>query len=201
MKQRLLTKMMVFVTLCSTQGAFSLPRDSAVVAGEVIFEEQENQLDIEQLSDKAIVEYSDFSIAENEQVNISQPGIDSVILNRVVGENLSEIYGSLNANGHVFLINPSGILLGGGGHVDVGSLTLTTFDIDNEEFLSGEGLFRAQEDGGKIRIEGDVHANNAVVVLSGGVENSGTIEAKNIDLLTGKSAFLIAEGSEIPIFA
>ncbi|HAF58520.1 MAG TPA: hypothetical protein DCL00_02930, partial [Opitutae bacterium] len=41
-----------------------------------------------------------------------QPNVDSAMLSRVIGDNLSEIYGTLNSNGQLYLINPNGILLG-----------------------------------------------------------------------------------------
>jgi hypothetical protein len=42
-----------------------------------------------------------------------------VVLNRVLSADPSQIYGSLTANGIVFLINPQGVLIGHGAEVNV----------------------------------------------------------------------------------
>ena len=52
--------------------------------------------------------------APGHAVNIAQPGAGSVLLNRVMGNELSTIAGSLTANGRVFLVNPNGVLFGKG---------------------------------------------------------------------------------------
>jgi filamentous hemagglutinin family protein len=52
------------------------------------------------------------SIGSGATVNVRQPNASAVLLNRVTGESMSSIDGALNANGHVYLINPNGILFG-----------------------------------------------------------------------------------------
>ncbi|HEY8966788.1 MAG TPA: filamentous hemagglutinin N-terminal domain-containing protein, partial [Candidatus Methylacidiphilales bacterium] len=63
-------------------------------------------------SNGAVINWDSFSIGANNSVNFLQSGADSSVLNRVVGHNLSEIYGSLTSNGKVFLINQNGIFIG-----------------------------------------------------------------------------------------
>ena len=59
-----------------------------------------------------------------------QPTSSSVALNRVVGNNASTIFGSLTANGHVYLKNPTGVLFAPGAQINVGSLVATTLQAD-----------------------------------------------------------------------
>ena len=94
--------------------AFSLPQGQTVVRGSATFTEQDNTLNINQATPRAIINYNSFNIDAKETVNFIQPSSSSIALNRVVGLDPSAILGSLNANGQVFLINPNGILFGQG---------------------------------------------------------------------------------------
>ncbi|MEY4563993.1 MAG: hypothetical protein RLZZ618_3270 [Pseudomonadota bacterium] len=80
---------------------------------------------------RAVIEWTNFSIGSAARVNIVQPTAQSVLINRVTGagSSASEIYGALNANGRVFLVNPQGIVFGAGAQVNVGSLVATTLDL------------------------------------------------------------------------
>jgi filamentous hemagglutinin family protein len=87
-------------------------------------------------SNRGLIEWSSFSIGSAARVNIVQPNGQSVLVNRVVGSgtggpSASEIYGALNANGRVFLVNPSGVVFGGSAQVNVGSLVATSLDLDS----------------------------------------------------------------------
>ena len=77
---------------------------SEIVTGNVTFTEADNALTINQQTDRAIINL-DFSIGVGETTNFVQPRSSSAVLNRVVGENVSEIYGPLSCNGSVYLFN------------------------------------------------------------------------------------------------
>ncbi len=68
------------------------PQDGQVVAGSAaISQETPNKVGITQTSDKAIIDWNSFSINANEQTRFYQPSAGSVTLNRVVGEDPSQI--------------------------------------------------------------------------------------------------------------
>src|SRR5438105_4102061 len=71
-------------------------------------------LTINQLSDRVIINWRDFSIGAGEITRFIQPSSSAAALNRVFSANPSQIYGSLQGNGHIYLINPNGILVGPG---------------------------------------------------------------------------------------
>ena len=121
------------------------------------------------VNQRDVIRWQEFSIGSGETVRFVQPGADSVILNRVVGGNSSEIFGSLVANGRIFLINPSGIVFGAGSQVNVGSLVASTLN------LKGNGNGNGQMPGQTIEFETGANA--------GGILNAGSITAKDIVFL------------------
>lgn len=166
-----------------------------------------SQAQIQQLTDRAIVDWQSFSIGSNESVLFLQPSDLSVILNRVTGGDPSSILGRLDANGNVFLINPNGILFGPNSVVNVGGLVASSLQLTDEDFLSGNYSFfndRSQDLGavvnqGSIRI-----TDGGYAVLTGpAVINEGTIVAKagNVTLAAGERATLNLDGRDLVHFA
>src|SRR5690606_23322584 len=81
------------------------PEFAKTLAGDVSLSEGASFLNIS-ASDRAIIEWNRFSIAEGETVRFLQPSAAAIVLNRVVGQDPSELFGTLQANGIVYLINP-----------------------------------------------------------------------------------------------
>jgi len=118
------------------------PSGGQVVAGSAtITNPSANGTVINQGSQSAIINWQQFSVGANQYVQFIQPNSSSVVLNRVTGSNPSSIFGSIRANGQVFLINPNGILFAPGSTLDVSSLTASTLDIRNSNFMAGRYVF------------------------------------------------------------
>src|SRR5215467_2134603 len=67
---------------------------------------------VDQSSNRAIINWNTFNIRQGETTTFVQPNSSSVVLNRVTGGlGASDISGTLNANGRVFLINRDGVLV------------------------------------------------------------------------------------------
>src|SRR3954468_14853217 len=111
----------------TTPGA--LPAGGQVASGSATLTYSPNKLQIDQGTNKAILQWDSFSIGSSAWVNFSQPSPSSVALNRVTGNNPSEIFGRLSSNGQVFLTNPNGVLFAPSASVDVGGLFATTLAI------------------------------------------------------------------------
>jgi filamentous hemagglutinin family protein len=159
--------------------AQALPQGGNVAAGSGSINQSGNNMTVNQGTQKLIVDWQSFGIAAGESVQFVQPSSSAVALNRVLGNNSSEIFGSLSANGQVFLTNPNGILFGATAQVDVGGLVASTLAISNEDFLSGHYVFSG-EDGGVIRNQGTLRARDGGVIalLAPEVRNEGLILAK-----------------------
>src|SRR5829696_6586723 len=117
------------------------PVGGVVRAGEARIDANGASTRIEQFSDRAIIDWRSFGIGAADQVIFLQPSAQAATLNRVTGEQASVILGRLDANGQVFLINPNGIIFGGGAQVNVATLIASTSNISNTNFMSGQLIF------------------------------------------------------------
>lgn len=137
-------------------------------------------MNLQQGSDRAIVNWTSFSIGQTESVNISQPGVSSVMLNRVTGALPSSIAGSLTANGRVFLVNPNGVVFGAGSRVSTGGLVASTLGISDDDFNNGRWNF-SRVDGNTAAVinRGDLKAGpgGTIALLGAVVRNEGSIKA------------------------
>ena len=129
----------LLASLCSAPVSAN-PMGEKIQAGMAQFDRTGSQLTVHQQSDKAIIHWQDFSIAAGETTQFVQPSSSSAVLNRVTGGNLSEIMGTLNANGQVFLINPNGIVIGKDGVINTQSFIGSTLDVSDAQFLNSDDL-------------------------------------------------------------
>jgi hypothetical protein len=91
--------MAVSAALLPFGSAYALPTGEQVVAGQVTVTRPTVQtMQINQGTQKGIVNWQGFSIGASEHVNVSQLNASSVLLNRVVGNNPSEIFGRQSGN-------------------------------------------------------------------------------------------------------
>src|SRR5262249_8309063 len=159
------------------------PMGAHVAAGQAtVTSPDANTVQIQQQRNQAIINWNSFDIGSSESTVFNMPSANSVNLSRVVGNDLSEISGRLQANGRLFLVNPQGIVFGSGATVNVGSLVATTSDITNENFLNGRLSFDQASpfanasiiNNGRISIA--EHGLAALVAPE--VENNGIIEAQ-----------------------
>ena len=176
-----LISMAIMLAFALAGPASALPAGEQTVAGQVAISRPDaQQMVVNQGSAAAIVNWQNFSIGAAEKVDFRQPGASSVILNRVTGNNPSEIYGRMNANGQVFLVNPGGVLFGRTAEVNVGSLVASTLRLSNEDFLAGRYQFSGGGTAGAVDNQGQLHAGErgTIALLGANVSNSGTLTAR-----------------------
>lgn len=150
--------------------------------------------DIVQSTARAIVHASDFNIAPNHIVNITQP-IGGWMLARVFGP-ATQIEGALNATASFILLNPNGVFISPGAQVNVGGMfAASTLNLSNSNFLNGMYLFQDSGTNGAIKNAGAINAGmEGVYLFAPNVENAATgiITSTNghVSLGAGKTAFL-----------
>lgn len=161
--------------LASGGAAFALPSGNSLVAGQAtVSTPAAGQMQINQTSNRAIINWQSFGIAAGEAVNITQPNSQAALLNRVVGNSGSEIFGKLTANGQVFLVNPNGVLFGRGAEVNVGGLVASSLNIANDDFMNSNLKFFKDGTAGSVVNQGSISAGFAAL-LGPIVDNSGSI--------------------------
>jgi len=152
---------------------------------------------VNQHTDRAVINWNSFSIANGELTKFVQPNSTSSVLNRVVTANPSQIYGTLQGNGNVFLINPGGALVGAGGQVNTASFMASTRDVSTEDFMkAGTMNFTGNSDASVIN-QGKIEATSGdVFLVAKEVKNEGQIMAKDgkVGLVSGTSVTLETVG-------
>ena len=192
---RLFTALLIVAQALTTPSVVTAnPQGGDVVAGSAVINSASNTLNIATATDRTVINWQSFSIGAGEITNIVQPGANSAVLNRVVTQaNPSTIYGQLNSNGNVLLINPSGIIVGPTGVINANGFTASVFDITNKEFLEGGLLnFRGSSEASVIN-EGQILTGPGGAALLGHqVINQGLITSDGgaITLATGGSITL-----------
>ncbi len=187
-------------------GLMANPQGAQVVHGSASFQADGKTLTVTN-SNGAIINWQQFNIGAGETTRFVQPSVSSQVLNRVLGGSPSQILGSLQSNGQVFLINPSGIVFGKGAQVDVGALAFSTLRMSDEDFKAGRmrfGEIGAGTNGlsglngstvpGAIRNEGTIRTASGgfVYLVAPQVENSGLIHSP-------EGQVLLAAGHKVSI--
>ncbi|WP_447044946.1 two-partner secretion domain-containing protein [Vreelandella sp. H-I2] len=173
--------------------AAGLPSGGAVVGGQGSISGSGNTLTIEQNSQNIAINWQDFSIAEGHAVNFVQPNAQAAALNRVTGNNVSDIRGALNANGRVFLVNPNGVMFSSTARVDVGSLVASTLDISTEDFMAGNYHFEGASANAIVNQGNIATAEGGVVaMIAAEIINTGNIT-------TPQGSTLMGAGSKVTL--
>ena len=183
---------MLSVTLSGT--AFALPQNGQVTAGKGTIAQNGTTMTINQATQKMGVNWNSYNIAKNETVKYQQPNAGSIALNRVTGNNPSSIYGSLQANGRVFLINPNGVMFGKSASVNVGGIVASTKNITDANFMAGKYNFTGNSDA-KVTNQGTITAapGGYVAFLANNEANEGKITApKGTVALGAGNAFTLS---------
>lgn len=169
--------------LGGTLHAQTLPTGGNIVGGQGHIGAAGSTMTVQQNSSRLAINWNSFDIGAGNTVVFNQPSSSAVALNTVLGNNPSQIYGNLQANGQVFLINPNGVLFGKSAQVSVGGLFASTLPINVSAFMQGSGSYTfsrsAGSGAGQVINQGHLHAVNGgfVVLAANQVINSGTIDA------------------------
>ena len=182
--------------------ALALPKQPVINGGQASIVMGTNSMTVQQKTDKVSINYQGFDIAAHEQVNFQQPSSSSIALNRVEGNNPSNIFGVLQSNGQVFLVNPNGIVFGPGSYVNVGGLVASTLNVNDDDFFNGQFHFSG-ESIGNITNEGLIEAaqNGMLAFISREVINNGEMRAPQgqIELHAGSDFMLDFTGEAVSI--
>jgi len=173
------------------------PTGGTVTSGAANISTSGSTTTINQTTNKVAINWQSFNIGKGETVTFVQPSATSVALNRVVGSDASSIYGALNANGRVYLINPNGILFAPGAQVNTGGLVASTLNISDSDFMNGNYVFEKNGNAGSVINQGTITAADHAVLIGPVVKNEGVIAAQVTGLAAGDKVSLDFNGDKL----
>jgi len=139
--------------------------------------------------------WQSFNIAAGETTLFQQPSSSSVVWNTIVGQSPSQIYGSLQANGVVVLMNGSGFYFGPNAYVKAASLVVSTAAGGPVEMGGGTGWqFNGPPPAASIINYGTINAatDGSLYLLAANIENEGSLSVPggNLGLCAGQTVVL-----------
>lgn len=184
MREAALTAM---ITLALSGSAMAMPSGGSVTQGSVSVNGAAAST-IDSVADGAtiaanghsIIDWKAFGIEAGQKLSFDTS--KGALLNRVIGNDISKILGSLVQKGEcpLLLVNPNGILVGGNATIDASQLILSTLAISNDDFnhmnngAGGLATFaKAANAGlGHIQVEKGAKINiDDVLLMAGGTVN------------------------------
>lgn len=120
----------------------TVPQGGAVLSGQAVIGVPQptptgRLLQIDQASQRAILQWDHFNIARGSEARFNQPTPAAEALNLIRDADPTIIQGQLTANGRVYLINQNGILFDRGSQINVRGLIASSLDIPQSVFLNG----------------------------------------------------------------
>jgi fibronectin-binding autotransporter adhesin len=189
----------------------ALPSGGNISSGSGTINSQGNNMTINQTSDKLAINWSSYNIGANASVTYVQPNAQAVALNRILSADPSQIFGRLQANGQVILINPNGVVVGPGAKINVGAMIVSTMNLSDSDFLSNNYRFTTpsvdmlQVALPQIVNQGTITsgAGGYVHLIGHNIQNQGSINAPGgtVGLLAGNTVALALSnnGNLIPL--
>ena len=190
--------MSLVLLLGQTAPLLGNPTGGTVVAGSATIGAAGSTLSINQSTQNAIINWQQFSIASGETTKFLVPN-SGATLNRVTGGNPSAIYGNLQSNGTLYLVNPNGIVVGPGGRIDTAGFLASTLDISNQQFLAGGDQEFAGSSGASVENDGVIHASTGdVYLIANQVTNKGALNAPQgtVGLAAGSDVLFQQAGNQ-----
>jgi len=118
-----------------------------------------NSMTVTQTASRAIIDWDKFDIGVSASVYFSQKNAQGVsqtswaALNRIYDINPSQIYGSLKADGRIYLLNQNGILFGPDSKVDVHTLVASSLKMDLQKLISTASSAYADDPSNKTSLD------------------------------------------------
>ncbi|MES2344453.1 MAG: filamentous hemagglutinin N-terminal domain-containing protein, partial [Chlamydiota bacterium] len=167
--------------LIASTHLFSNPTGPLITSGDVSVDFVDaHHLHVDSRSERSIITWDSFSIDAAESAYFHLPDSSSAVLNKVSSNLPSTLAGLLESNGHVYLLNPNGVLVTKEGVINTASFLASTLDVNNDFFLRGEDLLFAGTSQESVINQGKITSWQGDVVLLGlVVRNEGEINAVN----------------------
>ncbi|MCX5699008.1 MAG: filamentous hemagglutinin N-terminal domain-containing protein, partial [Candidatus Omnitrophica bacterium] len=157
-----------------------LPVISDAGGAQVNIDQAANLMTITSASTTSVMSFLSFNVGSNASVNIMLPSADSRMLNKVVGNSPSNIFGGINCDKGLWVfVNTNGIYFAPSAKVNVDNMVVSTLDISTNNFVNGNYVFQHREGSTYAQVlnEGRIEGNN-IGLMGSAVQNTGIILAK-----------------------
>lgn len=193
--------------LLATPSVFAGPTGGQIEAGTAtILQPNTTSTIVEQKTDKAVAGFESFNLNAGEQFTVIHPGSHAILWVKDYQKGPSQLHGSIDANGQVWISNRNGILVGESGQIDTAGTLLTSSFMRNQDFMAGTFDFTLPGNPSAAVInEGLISAHDAGLVglVAPGVVNDGVILARlgRVGLASGNRFTLDVRGDGLFRFA
>ena len=193
--------------MAAQPAANALPTGGKVVAGAANIAQSGSTMNINQSSQRAVINWTGFDVGAKAAVNFNQPNSQAATLNYVNSASKSMINGAVNANGQVVFVNPNGVVFGKSAEVSVGGMVATTMNTSSKEFMEGKAIqtYEGDNSNGKIINKGSITGHSVdsyIALMAPQVKNTGVIAAtmggnNAVALVAGQKVSLTFAGSQL----
>ena len=181
--------------------SFALPQVGAGGSGTAVIKNSSgSQMDITSPAKNNVINWRSFDIAKPETVQFDQGEKTNNYLNLIQDNKASLIDGTLKGGNNIYLINPNGVIFGADSVVNVGSLYVSTRQLDDAAVMA------FANNGTNPLSSASGGANGDIVNLGKTVADSVLLEGQNITFtnkitsLNGSQPVVdIKAGSEVKI--
>nr|WP_255533631.1 YDG domain-containing protein [Polynucleobacter sp. es-MAR-4] len=174
-----------------------MPTGGQVAAGAATINQVGNTMNINQSTQRAVINWQSFNVGKDATVNFNQPNSNASTLNRVNSATQSMINGAVNANGHVIFVNPNGVIFGKGAEINTGGITATTMNISDRDYMDGKGNYSGNGTGRVIN-KGRITINSVdgyIALMAPEVKNEGVL----IATMSGNNAIALVSGEKVTL--
>lgn len=123
-----------------------------------------------------VIDWQDFSVAAKEKVDFDTNNY----MNIVTGNNTSTINGAINGGGDIYIINPSGVVIGKGAEINTGSFYASTRDISVTDAVGKATM--ANDTNSTEALSDLIKAGSSTTGAAMDIVNMGNIKATDVVL-------------------
>ena len=186
------------VTGVAAASALANPEGMTVTRGTVSALSLGSQLNLS-ASHNAVINWQSFNIRAGETTTFQQPSAASIVWNRILDQNPTQVFGHLNANGYVVLFNQNGFYFGPNSVVNVGGLLVSTAPVTMPDGGGGLWNFNGPPPVASIINYGEIKVRNggSLFLVAEQIENHGVLSAPagTLGLYAGKK-LLVSESPD-----
>lgn len=171
------------------------PTGMTVASGSATSHGSGNTLTVNTTTPGAVLNWQSFNIGPSETTTFQMPSPGSYVVNQIHDANPSQIYGHLNANGLVILLNQNGFYFGPNAFIATGGgLVVSTAHCAPPENTGGSWEFNGPPPLASIVNYGSIQTSpgKSIYLIADQVQNHGNIEAPggSVGLVAGQTVML-----------